>query len=233
MGSSHTSRSQKCCVMCRRITKKCDALQEFVAHYKKLVPVANLLVPVTHQLVPETQSKNNVLPWSCCLGNLVVMTLALNVRDPGLIPRWGTELFGLLELTVIFGAQLLDSWSNCLVKVWGHIFPGGGGECHVDSCLGGLAVMRLTRNARECKFDSPLRHRIFRSVRTHCYTNFVSFWKTQLISCHVNHDTGRTRLIRKRLFRTGLIRTQLIRIRLIRKRLIRSSTRLKSSQAFL
>ena len=84
-----------------------------------------------------------------CLGGLVVMMLAWNVREWGSIPCWGTEFFGLSEPTVTFGTQLWDS----LIYLYGQsvrtCFPQRGVNVMADSCLGGLAVMMLTRNARD------------------------------------------------------------------------------------
>ena len=39
-----------------------------------------------------------------------------------------------------------------------------------DSCLGGLVVMTLNPECERPGFDPPLRHWIFRSVGTHCYS---------------------------------------------------------------
>ena len=54
-----------CCVMPHALQKNCDTFQEFVAHYKNLVPV-------THKLVPKTRNKNNWFPqssiWVCPYG---------------------------------------------------------------------------------------------------------------------------------------------------------------------
>ena len=41
-----------------------------------------------------------------CLGGLVFLMLARNVRDRGSIPGWDTEFFSLSEPTVTFGTQL-------------------------------------------------------------------------------------------------------------------------------
>ena len=50
----------------------------------------------------------------------------------------------LLHLVPNYGIH----WSICMVKVWGHTFPRGGWMWW-QSCLGGLAVMTLTQNARD------------------------------------------------------------------------------------
>ena len=104
---------------------------------------------IKSELVPSETICSFFMWRRSCLGGLAVMTLAQNARDRGSIPRWGrgTEFFGLSEPTVTFGGQLWDSLTY-LVKAWGHASPRGGWMWR-RSCLGGLAVMTLARNARD------------------------------------------------------------------------------------
>ena len=73
----------------------------------------------------------------------------------------------LSEPTVTFGAQCGAHWSICMVKAWGH-FPQRGVNVMTDSCLGGLVVMTLARNARD-RGSIPRWGTLNFSVRTHCY----------------------------------------------------------------
>ena len=86
-----------------------------------------------------------------CFGGLVVITLAQNVRDQGLIPHWGTEFFyqnPQLHLTPNYGIHRY----NCLVKAWGHAFPRWGWmswQTDDRRRLGGLMVIMLDWNMRD------------------------------------------------------------------------------------